>query len=122
MSKKTALSQQIAVMNSNIFAAIPTDLSQEVFEDILVSDKLRIERIISPGNEQTGDASREVFWYDQDQPEWVLVLQGQAQLEFVDQPPVTLSCGDYLNIPAHQRHRVAWTDPEQVTIWLAIFY
>ncbi|MFP8878842.1 MAG: phosphoribosylaminoimidazole carboxylase, partial [Myxococcota bacterium] len=33
-----------------------------------------------------------------------------------------LGPGDHLNIPAHTRHRVAWTDPDQATIWLAIFY
>jgi cupin 2 domain-containing protein len=30
--------------------------------------------------------------------------------------------GDYIDVPAHQRHRVEWTDPDQDTVWLAVFY
>jgi cupin 2 domain-containing protein len=53
--------------------------------------------------------------------EWVLVLQGAARLEFEDRM-VGMSPGDYINNPAHQKHRVAWTSPDEVTIWLAVFY
>ena len=35
---------------------------------------------------------------------------------------ITLEAGDFLNIPAHCRNRVVWTDPDQETIWLAVFY
>jgi cupin 2 domain-containing protein len=28
--------------------------------------------------------------------------------------------GDYVNLPAHCRHRVEWTDPERETVWLAL--
>ena len=27
-----------------------------------------------------------------------------------------------LNIPKHRKHWVSWTDPNRVTIWLAVFY
>ncbi len=55
--------------------------------------------------------------------EWVVVLQGKAGLEFQGQAEVVeMQKGDFVNIPAHCRHRVAWTDPEQLTIWLAVFY
>ena len=27
-----------------------------------------------------------------------------------------------VNIPAHRRHRVEWTDPHEPTIWLAVHY
>jgi cupin 2 domain-containing protein len=30
--------------------------------------------------------------------------------------------GDYVHIPAHQRHRVEWTEPDQKTVWLALHY
>ena len=30
--------------------------------------------------------------------------------------------GDYINIPAHTKHRVSWTEPKKVTLWLCIFY
>jgi cupin 2 domain-containing protein len=52
-----------------------------------------------------------------------VLLQGSAALEFAGQPaPVELAAGDYLLIPAHARHRVAWTDAHQPTIWLALHY
>ena len=102
---------------NNIFAALPDNLDAEVFEDIVRSPSTRIERIISKGH-----TSPESGWYDQDENEWVIVLQGAAKLEFADRGEVSLSPGDYINIPAHQQHRVSWSDPEQTTIWLAIFY
>lgn len=102
---------------SNIFAAIPTDLSSEVFEDIIKSPNIRVERIISKGQTTPDDN-----WYDQDEHEWVLVLEGKAILGFEDGHSVTLNKGDYVNIPAHCKHKVSWTDPDQVTLWLAIFY
>ena len=35
---------------------------------------------------------------------------------------VEMKAGDFINIPAHQRHRVEWTTPDEPTIWLAVFY
>lgn len=102
---------------NNIFDAIPEDLSNEVFEDLVSSDKVKIERIISKGH-----TSPDVGWYDQEQSEWVIVIAGSAIIGFDDKPSVTLKAGDYLNIPAHQKHNVAWTDPDVETVWLAVFY
>jgi len=101
----------------NLFASLPEDLSEEVFEDIIRSDKVRIERIVSRGH-----SSPENGWYDQDESEWVMVLQGAARLLFDDGREESLGAGDYINIPAHTRHRVSWTDPDSPTIWLAVFY
>lgn len=101
----------------NIFESIPDNLDTEVFEDILKSSNLRIERIISKGQ-----SSPDVGWYDQEDNEWVIVLEGKAVLEFETDGLVTLNKGDYLNIPAHSKHKVNWTDPDQITVWLAIFY
>jgi cupin 2 domain-containing protein len=43
-------------------------------------------------------------------------------LEFADDPRLyELVPGDYLFIPAHCRHRVAWTDLEQPSVWLALY-
>ena len=102
---------------NNIFEAIPLDLKDEVFEDIVSSQNIRIERIVSKGQ-----ASPAVGWYDQDEHEWVLVLKGGAILEFDNGDVCRLTAGDYLNIPAHSKHKVSWTDPDDVTVWLAIFY
>ncbi|MDX2244117.1 MAG: cupin domain-containing protein [Leptolyngbyaceae cyanobacterium bins.302] len=78
---------------------------------------MKIERIVSRGH-----TSPETGWYDQEQNEWVIVLQGEAVLSFEHEEPLCLKVGDYINIPAHSKHRVDWTDPNQETIWLAIHY
>lgn len=102
---------------NNIFSDLPASLDQEVFEDILKRENIRIERIISLGH-----SAPETGWFDQDENEWVIVLTGSASLLFEGEDEIELSAGDYLMIPAHQRHRVLKTDPEQPTIWLAIFF
>lgn len=33
-----------------------------------------------------------------------------------------MTAGSFVNIPAHRRHRVEWTDVKQRTMWLAIHY
>ena len=102
--------------SGNIFAKLPEQLPEELFETILQQDNLRIERIVSLGH-----TTPENQWYDQKRDEWVMLLQGQAKILLEkDQQLITLRPGDYLLIPAHTRHRVDWTDPEIKTIWLAI--
>ncbi len=102
---------------SNIFELVPDDISNELFENIVSSENVRIERIISKGH-----ASPESGWYDQDEHEWVIVLKGEAKIEIDNQATVHLVSGSYLNIPAHTRHKVSWTDPDTETIWLAVYY
>ncbi len=102
---------------NNIFAELPNNLEQEVFETLISSEVVKVERIISKGH-TTGTGQ----WYDQDLSEWVMVLKGAAKLVFEGGEPVHLIEGSYINIPAHQKHRVEWTDPNQETIWLAIHY
>ena len=101
----------------NLFHHIPRELPAELFTDLLRTDQLRVERIVSAGH-----TSPEDTWYDQAEQEWVLVLAGAARLEFADGASVALGAGDYLNIPAHRKHRVAWTDPSRPTVWLAIHH
>jgi len=102
----------------NLFAAIPARLAQEEITLLLRSPALRIERIVS-----RGQASPPGFWYDQPEDEWVVVLAGCAELAFEGDGTTTrMGPGDYLHIPAHCRHRVAWTDPAQATVWLAVHF
>lgn len=101
----------------NLFEHLPDNLDQEVFESILESDQVRIERIVSKGH-----SSPETGWYDQHQHEWVTVLRGAGVLEFETGEEIRLNAGDYIHLLPHQRHRVAWTDPEQETVWLAIHF
>jgi cupin 2 domain-containing protein len=101
----------------NLFAEFPDDLPEELIQTLLSTPSLRVERIVSLGH-----ASPEGFWYDQESHEWVLLLRGAAQLRFEGNEPIDLRPGAFVNIPAHQRHRVEWTDPNGPTIWLAIHY
>ncbi len=101
----------------NLFETIPAELTNEQFTDLLRHRHVRIERILSKGH-----TSPESGWYDQDEHEWVLVLQGCGTVEFDNGESTTLNVGDYLNIPAHTRHKVSYTSPDHVTLWLAVFY
>ncbi len=101
----------------NIFATLPDDFGQEAFTELLKHPGLKIERIVSRGHVSPPD-----YWYDQAQHEWVIVLEGAGTVAFADGREVALRKGDYLNIPAHARHRVTWTEPDQPTVWLAIHY
>lgn len=102
---------------TNIFDNLPADLSDEVFETLAESSSVKIERIVSKGQR-----SPKTGWYDQAQNEWVIVLKGEAIIQFDDATSATLKAGDYLNIKAHQKHKVSWTDPESETLWLAVHY
>ncbi len=101
----------------NLLRDLPDARAGEVADTILALPGLRIERIVSQGQ-----ASPPGFWDDQPQAEWVLLLAGAARLRFADEEADrVLGPGDGVHIAAHRRHRVAWTDPLQPTIWLAVF-
>jgi len=102
----------------NIFKDVPEKLTEEQIRTLAAAPGTRIERIVS-----TGQASRSGSWYDQERDEWVVVLQGRAGLEFEDEDGlVEMSAGDWVSIPAHERHRVAWTSPDEPTVWLAVHF
>jgi cupin 2 domain-containing protein len=102
----------------NLFADIPENLKDELFQTILQTPCFRVERIVSHGH-----CSPDGFWYDQDENEWIILLKGSAGLRFENQDGLfILNPGDYLHINGHQRHRVEWTDTQQETIWLAVHY
>lgn len=107
----------MSISIKNIFKGIKKDLPEELFETISETDEVKIERIVSRGH-----SSPEDFWYDQDKNEFVVLLKGEAKLLFEDNKEVTLKPGDYLTIPAHVKHRIKWTSPDEDTIWLAVFY
>lgn len=100
----------------NIFSKIPKLIPDELFQTLLSNKQIKIERIISKGHSSSVND-----WYDQIQDEWVILLEGQAKLQFENNTTLFyLNPGDYLFIPAHTKHRVHWTDPDKVTVWLAI--
>ncbi|MDD5772012.1 MAG: cupin domain-containing protein [bacterium] len=103
---------------NNIFKNIPDNLPDELTEILLSKGDVKIEKIVSKGH-----SSPDGFWYDQDKNEFVLLVEGKAKLIFENKKgSIILEKGDYVNIPAHAKHRVEWTDPENETIWLAVYY
>jgi len=105
-------------MSGNLFDALPERLPDELFETLADSAGVTIERIVS-----TGQATPPGEWFDQDRDEWVVLLKGEAVLTFEGEAePRRLVPGAYLTIPAHARHRVDWTPPDEPTVWLAVHY
>jgi cupin 2 domain-containing protein len=76
---------------------------------------IRLQQIVS-----NGQASAEGFWYDQKQPEWVMLVRGESVLRFDPGGDVRLNTGDYLMIPANVRHRVQSVSDDAV--WLALHF
>lgn len=97
----------------NLLSPLPPPGVEEHFQTLLSRSGLRLERIVSHGH-----ASPAGFWYEQGEDEWVLLVQGHAELAFDDGEQLALSPGDWLLIPAGRRHRVAATGPD--TVWLAL--
>lgn len=101
----------------NLFHSLPDATGKEVFTHLAGNASVRIERIVSKGQ-----ATPESDWYDQENHEWVVLLQGEAKLAFDHGDTLHLLPGSYVHIPAHARHKVLWTAPDTETIWLAIHY
>ena len=100
----------------SLFCNLPNATQEERFEDLCRSKSFRIERILSGGQ-----VSPPGFWFDQSNDEWVLVVQGEAEISLLDpDETIHLCAGDWLMIGAHRKHRVEATSREPVTIWLAV--
>jgi len=101
---------------TNLFAAIPAVIVDELLEPLVQTGCFTLERIVSAERTTPRDE-----WYDQERDEWVVLLSGSAGLLFEgESEPLVLSPGDSVQIPAHRRHRVEWT--EEKTVWLALHY
>lgn len=101
----------------NLLSALPSAADGEVSETLAAGLAARVERIVS-----MGQASPVGVWYDQHEAEWVMVLTGRARLSIEGEADeVVMERGDAVFLPAHCRHRVAWTDPDQPTVWIAVF-
>ncbi|RZM81927.1 cupin domain-containing protein [Leptolyngbya iicbica] len=99
----------------NLFQLAAAAPAEEVFEPLLQHPAARIERIVSCG--QTTPPGE---WYDQNEDEWVVLLQGQATLAYEDGTTAELGPGDYVFLPAHCKHRVMATSQQPPCIWLAV--
>lgn len=103
---------------TNLLQLPDADLNEEFFETLLLRPGLKVERIIS-----TGQATPAGEWYDQNWDEWVVLLSGAARLQLEGETDVRpLHPGDAIMLPAHCRHRVAWTAPDMQTVWLALHF
>lgn len=98
----------------NLFDLPSPPLSEELTTVLTESDNIRIERIVSTG-QTTG-------WYDQNENEFVALLQGKAELEFENGTITELTSGDTLVISSHERHRVRSTSAEPPCVWLCVFW
>ena len=98
----------------NIFRNLP-EICGSAEESLSLFEKpsIKIERIVSQSY-----SSPPGFWYDQDENEWVIVVRGEATLEFEGGELVRMKEGDHVTIPRHVKHRVHQTSPE--AIWLAV--
>ena len=101
----------------NIFEPCPPG-NEETVEQLVSGQGFRIEKIVSRGH-----SSPAGFWFDQPESEFVVLLSGSAKIRFESTDElVEMKPGDSMEIPAHVRHRVEWTDPDRESVWLAAFY
>jgi cupin 2 domain-containing protein len=91
----------------------PPAIGSERLATLWSAGAVRVARI-----ESSAHASPDGFWYDQDDDEWVVVLEGDAVIEFDDGDWHALGTGDWIVIPAHARHRIVHT--AERTVWLAV--
>lgn len=110
------MEEKIRIIKGGLFDLSDKLSEEEVFEELFCGASFRVERIIS-----SGQASPPGFWYDQEEDEWVALLQGEAELEFEDGAVQKLKKGDWAFLPASLRHRVAATSVDPPCIWLAVF-
>jgi len=104
---------------SNFWNNIPDFPCEKEITDCLLNNKsCKIERIVSYGQFSPAD-----FWFDQSMNEWIILLEGYSEIEFNDiNEPFILNKGDFLFIPAHQKHRIIKTSIEKRTVWLTVFF
>ena len=98
----------------NIFDLPALPLPEELNTTLAQRGDVRIECIVSTG--QVSD------WYDQPGTEFVVLLQGSAEIEYEGGRTVALAKGDTLVIPPHERHRVSYTSSDPPCVWLCVFY
>jgi len=98
----------------NILKLPELPLPEELTTILAESRAVRIVRIVS-----TGQISG---WYDQTETEFVVLLEGNATIEFENDRSVTMTKGDTIIIKPHELHRVSFTSTEPPCIWLCVFY
>lgn len=105
------------MQRGSLLENLPDEREVEISELLVARRAVKFERIVSHGQ-----SSPPEFWYDQAQHEFVFVVSGRAVLEFENGETAELNGGDWIQIDAHVRHRVAWTEPNDATVWLVAFF
>ncbi|MPM74812.1 hypothetical protein SDC9_121801 [bioreactor metagenome] len=101
-------------MTQNLFELPELPLDEELTTVLAGNGTVRVERIVSTG--QTSG------WYDQEEAEFVALLQGEAELAWSDGGVTRLQEGDTLTIPPHRRHQVSFTSVRPPCVWLCVFW
>ena len=100
----------------NLLAGLAAGARDEQFDLLAEAPGTRIERVVS-----TGQASPPGFWYDQPEDEFVVLLTGAGEIRFAEgNQRIVLKPGDWIDIPAHVRHRVEFTQADPPTVWLVV--
>jgi cupin 2 domain-containing protein len=94
----------------SIFDKLPP-LEDEIFEVLHKQKGIKISHIISSSKLKSIE-------YDQEEDEFVLLLEGEALLE-IEGKEKMIKKGEYLFLPAHTKHKVL--EVKQNTHWLAIY-
>ncbi len=94
----------------NFFDVKKPNLGEEDTEKLFSSPNITINRIVS---RHLGRSS----WYNQDEDEWLLLVEGEAELEF-ESDIISLKRGDTLFIEAHKKHRILSTSEH--ALWLTV--
>ncbi len=99
----------------NIFEIekLPGIEEEEIVDILKENEDVKIERIISTG--QVSD------WMVQEKREYVLLIQGNAVIEFNDKT-VEMKSGDTIFIEKRERHRVVYTSENPCCIWFCVHF
>ncbi len=103
------------IVGGNLLQVAAGRPARELIERLAGSNVISIERIVS-----TGQVTPAGEWLVQDRDEWVVLLEGEAELAYDDGSRLRLSSGDHVLIPSGERHRVESTREHPPCVWLAV--
>jgi cupin 2 domain-containing protein len=105
------------VLRGNLLESLPApkSLAEEKMDDLLSTPRVVFRRIVS-----TGQCTPEGSWYEQEEDEWVMVLEGEGVVAYEDGTATALTAGAWVHLPARLKHRVSKTSDR--CVWLAVHF
>ena len=104
------------ILKGNIFKDPPlNEFQPESFETLVKTMAIHIERIVTNPHFQAPGQ-----WFDQENDEWVLLAEGEAEIELITGEIIKLKKGDYFLIPSLMRHRLYSVSNNPGCVWLGI--